>query len=422
MKILGLEDLPWDKLAAKKKRIFCRVDYNVPMKGPKILDDYRIRQTIPTIEALLAKKAVVVLASHLGRPSKIPEADRRQKLSLLPIAERLAELMGREIIFSDELTGSGVRKLVQDAKAGEQVILLENLRFHEGEEKDDAHFAEKLFENFDIYINDAFGASHRAHASIHAVALRTKARAMGLLLEREFKVLKKVLESPVKPQMAVLGGAKITDKIAVIEVLMKTCQKIFIGGRMGLSFLAAKGLDLGGSRMETSEIQLAKRLSSRAQAQGVELFFPIDGKVGQSLDATESSLVSLKSSGELGPSDLILDIGPETLDIWKSEMIEAKSVIWNGPVGVIENPVFAEASLALVDYFAENANQLQCVAGGGETVAAITERGARDKLFHVSTGGGAMLEFIEGKSLPGLEVLKLRDREIAEIANDRMAS
>lgn len=422
MRFLGIDDIPWDRFGERQRRVFCRVDYNVPIKSGKILDDYRIRQTIPTIQKLLEKKAVVVLGAHRGRPQDLPENERKDKLSLLPVAEKLAELLEKEVWFSEESTGSGVRKLIRDAKPGENIILLENLRFYGGEEKDDALFAEKLFENCDIYINDAFGACHRAHASIHAVAQRTKARAMGELLRKEHSVLTQVLKSPEKPQMAVLGGAKISDKIDVIEQLMKSCRKIFVGGRMGLSFLAAQGKSLGGSQLDSASIQTAKRLAAKAKANKVQFFYPLDGRTGKSLDAETAGLVDLETSVGLTETDLILDVGPKTIEAWKKELSSAKSVVWNGPMGVFENPAFSEGTLALVDFFVEKAEEIKTIAGGGETVAAITQREAREKLFHVSTGGGAMLEFIEGKELPGIEVLKLREREIEEIGQNRMAS
>lgn len=421
MRALRLEELPWEKFDSKKRRVFCRVDFNVPIQKGQILDDYRIRQSLPTIRALLEKQAIVVLGSHLGRPQKLSEGERKQKLSLLPVAEKLAELLGEEIWFSEESTGSGVRRLVQDAKPGKNVILLENLRFYPGEEQNEAVFAEKLFENCDIYINDAFGACHRAHASIHRVAERTICRAMGNLLAKEYEVLTDVLHSPQEPQAAILGGAKIEDKILVIEQLLKTCRKVFVGGRMGLSFLAAKGYETGATQFDEAAIQTAKRLLAQAKAKKVEFFFPVDGRLGRSLEDTDSQVLPL-GEGRRVPGDLmILDIGPKTLAAWTRELESMKSVIWNGPMGVFENPVFAEGTLGLVDVLVERRESLQSVAGGGETVAAITQRGALEQLHHVSTGGGAMLEFLEGKNLPGLEVLKLREREISEIAG-RLAS
>lgn len=410
MRILGLEELPWDLMRENKRRVFLRVDFNVPIESGKVVDDFRIRQSIPTIKALMERNCIVVIGAHLGRPKKLPP-EKRSQLSLLPVAEKLAELMDHEVLFSEEIYGSGVRKLVMDARPGKTLIMLENLRFHEAEEENDPDFAEKLFQDRDIYINDAFGVSHRAHASVEAIAQRARVKAAGLLLQKEYKTLDSVLNSAIKPQMAILGGAKIEDKIRVIERLMESCQHIFIGGRMGLSFLAAKAYSLGQTQIEKEAVQMAKRLIADAKAKGVEIHYPLDAKVAGRIDAAEAKEVLVENI----PSDqAVFDIGSETLKNWSQVLSKAKSVIWNGPMGVFENPVFSGGTLSIVDLLV-SMPEVRSVVGGGETVAAVTQRGALDKLYHVSTGGGAMLEYMEGRDLPGLEVLKLRDREIAEL-------
>jgi phosphoglycerate kinase len=411
MKILSLDDLPWEDLPQKKRRVFLRADFNVPIQSGEVLDDFRIKQVIPTIENLLQRGAVVVIGTHLGRPQKLG-LDKRSKLSLLPVAERLTQLMNRDLIFSEESLGSGVRKLIQDSKPGETVILLENLRFYEGEEANDSSFAEKLFENCDVYVNDAFGASHRAHASIDAITRYARLRAAGLLLSKEYQVLEQVLSSPKKPQMAVLGGAKIEDKIQVIERLIDSCSEIFIGGRMGLSFLAAKGVSLGATKLESSAIQMAKRILADAKKKSVQIHYPQDARVAQAIDSKDCRI---KLIDQIDASEGVFDLGPQTMEIWKSHLKNAKSIVWNGPLGVFENPVFAHSTLELVDFLVEKNTDIQSVVGGGETVAAVTQREALEKLYHVSTGGGAMLELIEGRNLPGIEALKLRDREVAEL-------
>ncbi|TVQ79899.1 MAG: phosphoglycerate kinase [Bradymonadales bacterium] len=420
MKLLKIEDLPWEKIPEKKRKVFLRVDYNVPLKDGRVLDDFRIQSSLPTIRKLQEMKAVIVIGSHLGRPQKEPK--KKASLSLVPVAEHLATLLGQEVIFSEEIQGYALGKLISDAKAGEGIVFLENLRFHPEEEKNDPHFAEVLQNALPIYVNDAFGASHRAHASVQAQAEKTRLRAMGELLAREVSVLEKILREPSPHQMAVLGGAKIEDKIKVIESLLRTCRKIFIGGRMGLSFLAAQGLSLGGSRMEQESIQLAKRITADAKRRKVELFFPEDARLGESLESTTCRVTALNKKFYPTESEMILDIGPKTLESWTSELKKADRVLWNGPMGVFENPVFAEGTLGLVDFLIENREKIQAVLGGGETVAAAAQRGALGQLWHVSTGGGAMLEFLEGKALPGIEALKLRDREILQLQDLDLAS
>lgn len=411
MRILRVDEIQWSTIPEDQRRVFVRVDFNVPIKSGKILDDYRIKQAIPTIKYLLDQKCWVVLASHLGRP-KGNDDDSRKKFTLLPVAERLAELMDQEVLLSDELYGDGVRKLIQDGRGGKTLILLENIRFDPREEQNDADFAELIFRHCKLYVNDAFGASHRAHASIDAITHLAKVKAAGFLLSKEWDVLNEILHSPKTPQYAVLGGSKIADKIQVIKNLMLRTKKLFVGGRMAQTFLAAQGYDLGNSSIEEESLPLARRLLTEARSLGVEMFFPVDGRVGSGLDSTSAEVMDIQKDKPLPKSLGLFDIGPKTLEIWTNELKSAKSVVWNGPMGVFENPVFSAGTLALVDYFVSVKDKIQTTAGGGETVSAITQRGALETLYHVSTGGGAMLEFIEGKALPGFESLKLRDREL----------
>jgi len=421
MRILSIDDLPWQKFPESARRVFLRVDYNVPLKKGQVLDDFRIQKSLPTIKKLLSLDCILILGAHLGRPQKV-SAEKRAGLSLMPIAEHLAGLLDHDVIFSEELFGSGVRKLVFDARPGQSIIMLQNLRFHPGEEKNDPDFAARLMEEADVYIDDAFGACHRAHASICAAAQKSKFKAMGYLLKKEWESLNEVLHHPVQPQMAILGGAKIEDKIQLIQSLMKRCQSICLGGRMGLAFLAAEGISLGGSALPKESIQVAKRLIADAKHLGVRLHFPVDGRVAKDIQADHAEIFSFKKRKTLASDLSIFDIGPETIEEWKKELQSAKTIVWNGPMGVFENPVFAEGSLQVVDFLKEHKDSVRSVAGGGETVAAIAKRQALDDLYHVSTGGGAMLEFMEGKKLPGLEVLELREREILEVQEGRAAS
>jgi phosphoglycerate kinase len=416
MKPLRIDEIPWDKIPEKKRKVFVRVDYNVPLEGEKVLDDYRIRQSLPTIRYLLEQKAVVVLASHLGRPEKLSH-EKRKSLSLLPIAERLAELLDHDVLFSEEVTGSGIRKLIIDGRGGKTIILRENLRFDSGEEKNDPVFAQKLFEECEVYVDDAFGAAHRAHASIHAVAQLARIKSMGLLLAREWEVLNSVLYEPVKPQVAVMGGAKIEDKIQIIEKLMPQCSDLFFGGRMGLIFLAAQDMDVGQSNIDKNSIQVAKRVMADAKSKGVRLHFPTDGRAAANRDQEQAELVKLGRDQRLPAGLSVFDVGPATIEAWRPFLSKAKTVVWNGPMGVFEKKPFSEGTYAMVDFLVEHRETIRAVTGGGETVAAIGNRDALSQLFHVSTGGGAMLEFLEGQELPGFEVLKLREREVQGIQN-----
>jgi phosphoglycerate kinase len=416
MRILRVDEILWDKIDENHRKAFVRVDFNVPIEGDRVLDDFRIRQAVPTIKYLLEHKCLVILAAHLGRPKPDDEKSKKE-LTLLPVAEKLAEILDHEVFFAEESYGDCVRKLILDGRPGKTVILLENLRFDPREEANDPDFAQKLYGQCDLYINDAFGASHRAHASIEAISHFAKIRAAGFLLAKEWDVLNQILHSPIQPQLAVLGGAKISDKIQVIKNLMTRSKALFIGGRMAHTFLAAQGFQLGKSLIEEENLPLARRLMVEAKQLGVAMHFPIDGLAAETKDAKESKVLDISKDRPIPTNLSLFDIGPKTLEAWKQELIHAKSVIWNGPMGVFENPTFAKGTLGLVDFLVENKDKIRATVGGGETVSAVTERGALEKLFHVSTGGGAMLEFLEGKALPGFEALKLRERELAALGS-----
>ncbi|MBN8555766.1 MAG: phosphoglycerate kinase [Deltaproteobacteria bacterium] len=411
MKILRVDEILWNKIDENHRKVFVRVDFNVPIEDGKVMDDYRIRQAVPTIKYLLENKCLIILATHFGRPKPNDEKSR-EAYTVLPIAEKLAEILDHEVLFAEEIYGDAVRKLILDGRPGKTIIMVENLRFDPREEANDSDFAQKIYGKCDLYVNDAFGASHRAHASIEAITHFAKIKAAGFLLSKEWEVLNQVLHSPIQPQMAVLGGSKISDKIQVIKNLMTRSKDLFIGGRMAQTFLAAQGVQLGKSSIEEESLPLARRIMAEAKQLGVNMHFPTDGMAAEKIDATSAKVIQVSKDSPVPASLSLFDIGPETLKAWTHQLSKAKSVIWNGPMGVFENPTFAHGTLGLVDFLVIEKDKIRATVGGGETVAAVGQRGALESLYHVSTGGGAMLEFLEGKALPGFEALKLRDREL----------
>ncbi|NVI98238.1 phosphoglycerate kinase [Myxococcus sp. AM009] len=390
-----------DDLQLTGKRVFIRVDFNVPMDGRRVTDDTRIREAMPTIRRALDMGGKVILASHLGRP-KGPDP----KLSLEPVAARLAELLGgkHEVILTDDCVGDGVKKQVKELKEG-QVVVLENLRFHKEEEANDEAFARELAALADVYINDAFGTAHRAHASTAGMVPFVKEKAAGFLMRKEIEYLGKVLKNPDKPFVAILGGSKVSDKIKVIESLLPKVDALLIGGAMAYTFLKAQGVEVGKSRVEGDKLSLATRLLEAAHRFKTQLVLPVDHIVGT--EPTENSPAQETPDNAIPPDMMGLDIGPKTRAIYSQHIRDARTVVWNGPMGLFEVPKFAEGTRSVAAAMSIN-TQATTVIGGGDSAAAVEQMGFADKMSHVSTGGGASLEFLEGRDLPGIKALETR--------------
>ncbi len=389
-----------DALDLAGKRVFIRVDFNVPLDAQgKVTDDARIRAALPTIRYAVEHKAKVILGSHLGRPKGKPED--RQKLTLEPAAERLQELLGQDVILADDCVGDGVKKAVKDMKDG-QVLLLENLRFHPEEEKNDEAFARELASLCDVWVNDAFGTAHRAHASTAGMARFVKEKAAGFLIQKEVEYLGKALGNPARPFVAIVGGAKVSDKIKVLENLIAKADAVCIGGAMAYTFLAAQGVPVGKSLVEKDKLELARQILERAAAKKVDLLLPVDHVCGAEPKETAKRVVV---NDRAIPADLMgLDIGPKTLDRYRQRILAARTVFWNGPMGLFEQKPWAEGTFGVAKAMAES--QAVTVVGGGDSAAAVEEAGLVERMKHVSTGGGASLEFIEGRVLPGIQVLE----------------
>ncbi len=377
------------------KKVLVRVDYNVPMDGGGITDDTRIRATLPTLRHLLDKGAAVILASHLGRPKGGPAPE----FSLAPVAKRLSALLGQEVLFAADCVGEAAEGPAKALKPG-QVLLLENLRFHKEEEKNDPEFARRLASLADTYVNDAFGVSHRAHASVAGVTEYLPAAA-GFLLEKEIDFLSRAVENPAHPYVAIIGGAKVSDKIGVIANLLTRVDTLIIGGGMANTFLAAKGCATGRSLVEQDKIALAASLIKEAADRKVKLLLPSDVVVADRFAADAAARVA---AADAIPADwMALDIGPASADAFAAALAGAKLIVWNGPMGVFEMDAFAKGTVAVAKAVA--ASGAVSVVGGGDSVAAIEKAGLQDKISHISTGGGASLEFLEGKVLPGVAAL-----------------
>lgn len=385
-----------NELDVTGRTVFVRVDFNVPLDGTRVTDDTRIRAAIPTIKQIQERGGRVVLASHLGRP----KGKKNPEFSLEPAAARLAELMSTEVLLADDCIGDGAKKVITDLR-DTQVAMLENLRFHPEEEADDELFARELGRYCDIYVNDAFGSSHRAHASVHALPKLMPLRAAGLLVQKEVAALEKLRAGAEHPYVAVLGGAKVSDKIEVIEALMERVDELLIGGAMANTFLAAQGIKVGKSRIEEDKLALARTLIQKAEQRNVQLLLPVDVVVSESLKATSGKATDVNAIGE---TEMALDIGPRTVQAFGERLRRAKSVFWNGPMGLFENPAFAEGSFGVARAMADCSGFT--VVGGGDSVAAVQAAGLSERYTHVSTGGGASLELLEGKKLPGVEVLR----------------
>lgn len=389
-----------DDIDVNDKRVFLRVDFNVPLtKQPPytITDDTRIRAALPTIENLLSRGAKLIIASHLGRPKGAPE----EKYSLRPVYEHLKTVLKSNLSFADDCIGADVEARAGRLKAGE-ALLLENLRFHSEEEKNDPKFAESLAKLCDVYVDDAFGAAHRAHASIEGITHFVKTKAAGYLMDRELKYLGGVLRDPHRPFIAIIGGAKISGKIDVIESLLQTADSVLIGGGMMYTFLKAQGIEIGKSLVEEDKIDVAKSVLQRA---GGRLLLPVDTVVAKEF-ANESEHKTVKVNA-IAADWLGVDIGTETITLFSDKIAEAKTIVWNGPMGVFEMPNFAIGTDAIAKALAiATARGATTVVGGGDSVAAVEKAGLADRMSHVSTGGGASLEFLEGKTLPGVSALE----------------
>ena len=386
------------QLPIENKRVFLRVDFNVPLDGIKITDDSRIREALPSIRHALERGARLVCASHLGRPKKGPDP----KLSLEPCAERLASLLGQDVILPEDCIGDAAKKVVFDLRGG-QVCLLENLRFHPEEEKDDEVFCRALAELADVYVDDAFGAVHRAHASVHGLAKLYRERGCGFLLEKEIAALGKIVGSPEKPYVAILGGAKVSDKIAVVESLLERVTALLIGGAMANTFLAAQGKGVGASLVESDKLALARTILEKARERHVDIVLPIDVVVAASTQAVAGETVPVDA---IPTGKMALDIGPKTAGLFATRFADAKTIFWNGPMGLFEKEAFAAGTFAVARAMAQSS--AFTVVGGGDSAAAVNAAGdgVAAKMKHISTGGGASLELVEGKKLPGIEVLR----------------
>ena len=378
------------------KKVFIRVDYNVPMdENQNITNDKRIVATLPTLNYLLENNAALIIACHLGRP----KGERVPEFSVAPVAKKLGEIMGKEVKFASDCVGPEAEKMAADLKPGE-ILVLENLRYHKEEEKNDPKFAEQLAKLADIVVNDAFGVSHRAHASVEGITKLIPAVA-GFLMENEIKFVGQAVANPVRPFVAIIGGAKVSDKIGVISNLLEKVDTLIIGGGMANTFVAAQGFNTGKSLVEADKLELARELIEKAKATKVNLLLPTDMVIADKFAAdAQTAVVGLDG---IKDEWMALDIGPETAKTYAKSLVDAKTVVWNGPMGVFEMDAFAKGTEAVAKAVADSS--ATSIVGGGDSIAALKKTGLSDKISHISTGGGASLEFLEGKVLPGIAAL-----------------
>jgi len=386
-----------EKVDLKGKRVFIRADFNVPLdENGNITDDTRIRSTLPTINYALDAGAKVILASHLGRPKGKPSP----KYSLAPVATRLSRLLSKEVQFAKDCVGPDVEHLVQGMRPGD-VLLLENLRFHAEEEKNDEAFSRALAAFSDIYVNDAFGTAHRAHASTYGITRHVRYSVAGFLMKKEITYLQKTVANPVRPFVAILGGAKVSGKIGVIENLKNKCDKIIVGGAMAFTFIKARGQEVGGSLVESEMLPMAQKIRKSLRESDVKFYLPVDFVVAESMN--DGATTKIVTSQEIPQGWVGLDIGPATTRLFSEALQDAKTIIWNGPMGMFEKDAYSRGTFAIARAVADS--YATTIVGGGDTDVAVHNAGVSDSITFISTGGGASLELLEGKELPGLAAL-----------------